>query len=201
MKKFKKLFLSFLFFSFCVAFSFAQINTVKKDMSDCPVGIFVNGKIIPPLKYSKIKAGKGAWLSGLTYGAAKASNYLEFKGATSFTRVAVGDTIIFKFGDVPAKYLSEMWEFDASKTPNSFGIGKFKAKSDKRELKTASVSIWTGVDMGTKETSDVKLDLVKQEGTDYIFVVSEAKPGEYCIMFNENASGGYLPVFDFTVRK
>lgn len=187
----------------CMLFNFeafAQIESVKSSYSDCPVGIFINGKIIDPIKYSKIKSGKGAFLSGLTYGLAKASNVNEFEGASSPNILKKGDYVVFIFDHVPPEYVATMWQFSPNYSPNNFGIGKFKVKKQTRELQTSSVSLWKGAEIGSKETTDVTLSAVDEDNGFYSFQVTKALPGEYCFMFTDSAAGGFHYVFDFSVR-
>lgn len=179
----------------------AQIAEIEIDMTNCPVGIYIDGQLMKPLKYSKMKSGKGSILSSITHGITKTKTVNIYDGNTSNNIVNIGDTIVFKFGTVPTDYEPLMWEFATTYSPNNFGIGKFDVKKKTRELETMATSVWTGTEMGTKQTTDVTLSPVSASEGVYTYIISAAKPGEYCFMFTNDGIGGYLPVFDFTIPK
>ena len=178
----------------------AQFANIPMDMSDCNVGIFINDKIIPPIKYYKQKIGGNAFISGLTYGIAKCHNKNFYKGQHSPNIVAVGDTITFKFGTVPSKYVNTMHVFAGEYSINNFIIAKMNSKKDYRELKTASISLWNGIDKGTNSSEDIQFNIINNSLNSCSIVITNIKAGDYCFIFSDNANGAFEYIYDFYVK-
>lgn len=154
---------------------------------------------IHPIKYYKQKIGSGAFLAGLTYGAAKAKNKNFYKGSTSPNKVKVGDRIRFSFGEIPVEYLAALYMFGPQYSIRNYSLCRFDAKKDRRELTTGEFSLWSGSDVGTKESNDVAFEVVTVEPNVYEAIVTHAAPGEYCFLFTDNGVGAYTNLFDFSV--
>lgn len=154
---------------------------------------------IHPIKYYKQKIGSGAFLAGLTYGAAKAKNKNFYKGGTSPNKVRVGDRIRFSFGEIPVEYLAALYMFGPQYSIRNYSLCRFDAKKDRRELTTGEFSLWSGSDVGTKESNDVVFEVVTVEPNVYEAIVTHAAPGEYCFLFTDNGVGAYTNLFDFSV--
>lgn len=194
-----KKFITFMVICLTAIAANAQFSNINTTMSDCNVGIFINDNIIPPVKYYKMKVGGNAFLSGLTYGIAKVNNKNYYKGKTSPNVIQPGDTITFKFGQVPMNYAQTMYMFNVNFGISNFMISKMDKKKDHRELKTASVSIWSGADVGTNASNDVEFKLLSAENNTYKIKFTKIEPGEYCFVFSNNGVGAFEYVFDFSI--
>lgn len=197
-----------LFFTaliYCALTARAQFSDAPITPNEGGIGISVisDSIITPvePIKYYKMKAGSGAFLSGLTYGISKVKNKNFYKAPHSPNLVKVGDKIRFTFGDVPPSMLPTHYMFTPTYTIRNFSLVEFKIKKDHRELTTGEGSLWGGFDSGTKESEKVKFDVRVVEPNVYEAVVTEAEPGEYGFVFTNNGVGAYTSVFDFSVSE
>lgn len=163
-------------------------------------GIYVNNKLISPLKSSSITIGKNSALTTMTYGIVKSSNIIKYPKANSQNIINVGDTIIFKFGKVPYNNIKELWMFQSIYSIKDFTIVKLKSKKNQRELKIGEFSIWSGANIGVSNTSNIKLTLLSTDQNSDSFILEDAKPGEYGFIFTYNSLGVYDYIFDFSIK-
>ncbi len=168
----------------------ASTNTSDPDATH-PPGIYMydtasNGHRLTELQRAKLKQtkGKGAYLSGLTYGIKKFKVLSVFDGA---------DAPVKTHDPNPAFYLyipPDNSSFGGSYvTPNQFTLVKLTQKGDSREIVAGSGSIW-GTSMGTddKATHGVTVDQVKP-GIYKLSLLKPLPPGEYA--FSQNAGVFY----------
>ena len=198
----KRLISAIIVVLWCIGVS-AQFHDAPILPPDLNVGICIisagDTTNIEPIKYYKQKLGSGAFLSGLTYGAAKVKNKNFYKGKTSPNTVKVGDTITFAFGPIPVQYISTLYMFQPQYTIRNFAVCKFEVKKDRRELTTASVNLWGGADVGIKESSELEFDVTMSADGIYHATITKAIHGEYCFVFTDHGVGAYSSVFDFSV--
>lgn len=167
------------------------------------VGIYaktVNGyELMEPLKFKGVKSN--ALGSALSYGIAKTKMKTEYSGETSpyvFTGKA---TFRIYFGLVPTNKVQKLYMFSASSSSiRDVSVAKFQVKKNKRQLTQGNYSLWTGSQTGLQTDHDVKIDATKLRENVYDVEIT-AEPGEYCFVINSNGMGGYMPVFDFTIKK
>lgn len=104
------------------------------------------------------------------------------------------------FGLVPTNKVQKLYMFASSGySIRDVSVAQFKVKKNKRQLRQGTFSIWTGSQTGLQTDDEVKIDTRQiREGVYDVEVTAD--PGEYCFVVNKNGWGGYLPVFDFTIK-
>ncbi|MDE6695816.1 MAG: hypothetical protein K2K25_02955 [Muribaculaceae bacterium] len=182
---------------------FAQFSNAPVPSSDSNIGITIiapdKETKIEPVKYYKTKAGSGAFVAGLTYGATKIKNKNFYKGASSPNKVNEGDKFRFSFGTVPVNLVAQMYMFAPQYTIRNFQLVKLSSKKDHRELVTGELGLWNGYDSGVKESTDIDFEVTVIDDTTYEVTIKSAKPGEYAFVFSDNGIGAYQSIFDFSV--
>ncbi len=202
----KKLFFSIICISVTVC-SFAQSEQDFKAMAKAymnvgdSVGIYaiIDGYDQPmeTIKYVGVKTN--ALGTALSYGIAKTKVKVEFAGITS-PYVFIGKAHFrMHFGMVPASKAQRLYMFSNNYTLRDFAVSRFMVKKNKRQLVQGSYSLWGGSNSGLETANDVVVSSTKLKEGVYDVIVN-AKPGEYCIVFNLNGVGAYSSVFDFTIK-
>uniref|UniRef100_A0AB33JP84 DUF4251 domain-containing protein n=1 Tax=Prevotella sp. GTC17262 TaxID=3236797 RepID=A0AB33JP84_9BACT len=202
----KKLLLSIICIAVAVC-SFAQSEQDIKAMAKAymsvsdSVGIYadIDGsyQLMESIKYSGVKAN--ALGTALSYGIAKTKIKVEFAGATS-PYVFMGKAHFrIHFGMVPVSKAQRLYMFSSNYTLRDFAVSRFIVKKNKRQLVQGSYSLWGGSNSGLETANDVVVSSTKLNEGVYDVTVN-AKPGEYCIVFNINGVGAYTSVFDFTIK-
>lgn len=204
MKKIMIFALMFVSLSVSAQVDVQQMTELAKSYSQVgdTVGIYAktnNGyELMEPLKFKGVKSN--ALGSALSYGIAKTKMKTEYSGVTSpyvFTGKA---TFKIYFGLVPTNKVQKLYMFSASSSSiRDVSVAKFQVKKNKRQLTQGSYSLWTGSQTGLQTDNDVKID-AKQVRENVYDVEVSAIPGEYCFVINSNGMGGYMPVFDFTIK-
>lgn len=182
-----------------------QLTELTKSYSQVgdTVGIYAkmnNGyELMEPLKFSGMKAnGLG---SALTYGIAKTKMKTEYAGETSPYSFTGKAKFRIYFGIVPTNKIQKLYMFASNGySIRDVSVAQFKVKKNKRQLTQGSYSLWTGSQTGLKTDDEVKIE-AKQIREGVYDVEVTAVPGEYCFVVNKNGMGGYLPVFDFTIKE
>lgn len=166
------------------------------------VGIYAqtdNGyELMEPLSFNGMKAN--ALGSALTYGIAKTKMKTEYAGETSPYTFTGKATFRIYFGLVPTNKAQKLYMFSSSAfSIRDVSIAQFNVKKNKRQLTQGSFSIWSGSQTGLKADTSVKINTCQVRENVYDVEV-EAASGEYCFVVNKNGMGGYMPVFDFTIK-
>lgn len=143
--------------------------------------------------------------SALTMGVASSTIKVVFKGGESKNYANNETVFYFYYGSNTgnnALLLMRYHMFISESSPESdFSLVKFIKKKNKRELKTGTVNIYSGVNMGTDSTTESKFIVEKIDNTKYKVTLKNMESGEYCFMYNGiNGSGAYMPVFDFSMK-
>lgn len=165
------------------------------------VGIFAihedQATRIEKITHQSIK-GSGGLASMATFGVAKIKSKLEFKGATSPHQFEGIATMRIYFGQPSPQQMMNLYMFMPNYSISNFDIARFEVKKNKRLLTGISSSI-TGSKVGVSTPDD--LEIVTEEVRSGVYNITvKGKPGEYCVMFNANGTGGFGGVFDFTIR-
>ena len=203
----RRIFLYFIMAVFSAASAMAQFADVAVNTPDVNLGIKVahqNGDTvrITPITYEKMKAGTGSFLSGMTYGITKTKSKNVYKGKHSVNQLKVGDKFIFMFGEVPEAYEDVYGAFSPSHSIRNFTLCKMDVKKKTRELTTMESNLWSSSDIGAKANEDVKFEVTSPAVGVYEATITEAKPGEYCFIFNDaGAVSAFLGVFDFGIAE
>lgn len=195
---------------FLIAFilvSFTAMAQWPMVLQSDTIGVFYrqNDKLveIPSLSYSKIKTS-GLMASALTFGAANITMANEYNKAASNNILAIGDTIVFYFGNSDTKDYAKQYIFAKTNSILNFSVAKFKVKKKSRVLTTGKSNAWTGGEFGTSVSDEIKLSYRKiREGVYECVITDGTLSGEYCFMFNgvgAPAAGAYYPVYDFSVK-
>lgn len=188
-----------------IAFSAqAQFSGVGSTPNQQKVGIRIvrsdsTSTYINPIKYKKIKSS-GGFAAALTMGIAKIKVNVKYNGSSSDNKAAVGDKFLFTFGDVPTDAILSHYMFSKMYSLRNFSLCKFKVGKKMRELTTAEVSTWTGMDYGSTESDAIKFDVKCEQDGVYEVTILEAIPGEYCFMFSDHAAGAFQYVYDFSIE-
>lgn len=96
------------------------------------------------------------------------------------------------------------WWFFSATSPNEFVLVKLEKKKKKRELKTGSVNVYSGSNIGVNEKQIIPFDI--EIVNDYKFKVTPKTPledGEYCFFYQGTIpQGGFTnqSVFDFSIQ-
>lgn len=80
----------------------------------------------------------------------------------------------------------------------NFDVARFEVKKGKRMLTGVTASI-TGSKVGVSAADDLQVETAEVR-TGVYDVTVKGKPGEYCLMFTANGTGGFGGVFDFTIK-
>ena len=165
------------------------------------VGIFAvaNDTVvrINKITHQAIK-GSGGLASVATFGAAKIKAKMEFKGATSPHQFDKTATLRLYFGQPPIQQIQALYMFTPNYTIEDFDVARFDVKKGKRLLTGVSTNI-VGSTVGVQSADDMQIETKELRPNVYEIIVS-GKPGEYCIMFTGNGTGGFGGVFDFTIK-
>lgn len=87
----------------------------------------------------------------------------------------------------------------ANSSIRDLSVSQFQVKRNKRMLVNGSYSVWTGMRTGTETSDEISIQYSAVRDNVYDITV-KALPGEYCLIINNNGVGGYMPVFDFTIK-
>lgn len=151
---------------------------------------------VEKITHSKVK-GSGGLGSALTMGVAKIKAKLEFSGITSNTKFNGMAKFRFYFGNPPIEQIQNLYMFNATYSIKNFDVAKFEVKKGNRLLTGVSSSIM-GSTVGVS-SADVQINTTEiKKGIYEVCITGE--PGEYCIMFTANGTGGFGGVFDFTIK-
>lgn len=176
---------------------FPMISNAQSDS----IGIYIKTgntvEKIRPLRHYKVKTNTLA--TAFTYGIAGAKIKTVFKNGYSNNKVTPESRFLFYFGDT--SHIPTYYMFSNVYSPNDFQVVEFKTKTNKRELSVGKVNIYAGTEMGLDDSDGLKLSIKEIRPGLYELSFSEIPySGEYCFVFSEMiGSGGYLPVFDFSV--
>lgn len=202
----KKIVLSLLLGVLSSTAAIAQFSNVPiEPTSTDTIGIYIfnpgqKPQQILPIKYYKAKINTLG--TAFTYGIASTKMRNLYKGGTSPNIVTPQTRIRLYFGDVPIGLTSDYYMFAKQYSIRNFSVCEFLQKSNRRELETGSVNIWSGVSTGTDETSKLKFTVKTiREGVYECMIQERPASGEYCFLFSNNNVGAYTSVFDFTVRQ
>lgn len=141
---------------------------------------------------------RGGLAYAATLGIAKTKAKLEFKGETSEHIFNGTAQLRLYFGDPPLQQMTNLYMFTPAYSIKNFDIARFEVKKGKRYLTSVSVSI-AGASAGVSSADDMQININELRVSVYDVTIS-GKPGEYCLMFTENSTGGYGGVFDFTIK-
>lgn len=165
------------------------------------VGVFaIHGEEairIDKMTHSGIKTS-GSLASMATFGVAKTKSKLEFKGATSDHHFEGTATLRIYFGNPSPQQMTNLYMFTPAYSIKDFEIAKFDVKKGKRLLTGVSMSI-TGSSIGVASAEDLEIETNQVRSGVYNITV-KGIPGEYCLMFTANGTGGFSGVFDFTIK-
>jgi len=142
--------------------------------------------------------GSGGLASIATFGVAKIKAKLEFKGVTSQNQFEGVAKFRMYFGAPPLSQMTNLYMFTSAYSIKDFDVARFDVKKGKRYLTGISASI-TGSAVGVSSADDLQIDTKEVRAGVYDIIV-KGKPGEYCLMFTANGSGGFSGVFDFTIK-
>ena len=174
---------------------------VKAQAPADSVGIWAihNGEAtrIEKVTHQAIK-GSGGLASMATFGVAKIKSKLVFKNATSPHQFDGTATMRIYFGRPDTQQIPNLYMFMPNYSINNFEIARFEVKKNKRQLTGVSASI-TGSKVGVNIAEDMEIENKEIRSGVYDLIV-KGKPGEYCVMFTANGSGGFGGVFDFTIK-
>lgn len=146
--------------------------------------------------------------SALSYGLASASisSVLNNPTSTNIVNTCIPEFIFF-FGRPTSQQNfnnGNNWWFFTATSPNEFVLVKLDKKRKSREIRTGSVNIYAGTNIGVDENSVIPFEIVPID--DYTFKVNSTdplKPGEYCFFYRGAIpQGGYnnQAVFDFSIQ-
>lgn len=165
------------------------------------VGIYavLNGVVTPMEKitHQAIK-GSGGLASVATFGVAKIKSKLEFNGETSPYQFDKEATIRLYFGNPALQNISKLYMFTPTYSAKDFDIARFEVKKKKRMLTGVSASI-LGSSVGVTSADNLQISTTELRPNVYDIKV-KGKPGEYCVMFTGNGTGGFGGVYDFTIK-
>lgn len=177
------------------------MGTVKAQMSTDSVGLFaIHGEKatrIDKITHNGIK-GSGSLASLATLGVAKIKSKLEFKGETSEHQFEGTAALRMYFGNPSPQQMVNLYMFTPSYNIKNFDVARFDVKKGKRLLTGIKVSI-TGSHLGVESANDMQVETKEIRNGVYDISV-KGKPGEYCLMFTANGTGGFGGVFDFTIK-
>lgn len=198
----------------------AIINKTKSDIEsynntdngpkEDKIGLYINDgqelrKIFPTV-FSGSKTNTLG--SALSYGLASASisSVLNNPTSTNIVNTCIPEFIFF-FGHPTSQQNfnnGNNWWFFTATSPNEFVLVKLDKKRKSREIRTGSVNLYAGTNIGVDENSVIPFEIAPID--DYTFKVSSTdplKPGEYCFFYRGAIpQGGYnnQAVFDFSVQ-
>lgn len=146
--------------------------------------------------------------SAFSYGIASAGIKSILNNAES-TNVVKSNNPLFVFYFAPQKQESTFavgannWWFFSATSPNEFVLVKLDKKKKKRELKTGSVNVYAGSNIGVDEKQIIPFTI--EIVGDYEFNVtpkSMLEDGEYCFFYQGIVPSGGVnqSVFDFSVQ-
>ena len=141
---------------------------------------------------------RGGLAYAATLGIAKTKAKLEFKGETSEHIFNGTAQLRLYFGNPPLQQMTNLYMFTPAYSIKNFDIARFEVKKGKRYLTSVSVSI-AGASAGVSSAEYMQININELRAGVYDVTIS-GKPGEYCLMFTENGTGGYGGVFDFTIK-
>lgn len=97
------------------------------------------------------------------------------------------------------------WWFFSATSPNEFVLVKLDVRGRKRELKTGSVNLYAGMNIGVDENYIIPFDIIPvNEYTYKVVPKNSLEPGEYCFFYQGTIpQGGFTnqSVFDFSIRQ
>ncbi len=152
---------------------------------------------IDKITHQKIK-GTGGLGSALSFGVSKIKAKLEFKGATSNHIFEGKAKFRMYFGNPPLQQIQSLYMFTKNYSVKDFEVAQFEVKKNTRLLTGVSTSI-LGSQVGVSTSDNINVEYNEIRDGVYEVAVS-GKPGEYCIMFAANGTGGFGGVFDFTIK-
>jgi hypothetical protein len=152
---------------------------------------------IDKITHTGIK-GSGGLASMATFGVAKIKSKLEFKGATSEHQFEGMATLRMYFGNPSPQQMMNLYMFTPTYSTKNFDVARFDIKKGKRLLTGVTASI-TGSSVGVASAEDIQIE-TKELRSGVYDVTIKGKPGEYCLMFTANGTGGFGGVFDFTIK-
>lgn len=142
--------------------------------------------------------GSGGLASMASFGLAKIKAKLEFKDATSPNQFEGAATLRLYFGKGTTEEMIKNYMFTSAYSIKDFSVAQFEVKKGKRMLTGVSSSLM-GSSVGVAEAEDLNITTKEIRSGVYDITVS-GKPGEYCLMFTANGTGGFGGVFDFTIK-
>lgn len=180
----------------------AVMQAAAKMMSGSDtIGIFArqSGKLIrmEPINFSGTRVNPLA--ASFTYGIARTKVKTTYRGTTS-PYVFTNNTATFRvyFGNPSISQMQRYYMF-ANSSIRDLSVSKFQIKRNKRMLVNGSYSVWTGMRTGTETSDEISIQYSAVRDNVYDITV-KALPGEYCLIINTAGAGGYMPVFDFTIK-
>lgn len=176
-------------------------GSAKAQTSPDSVGVFaIHGEKatrIDKITHTGIK-GSGGLASVATFGVAKIKSKLEFKGETSEHRFEETATLRIYFGNPSPQQMVNLYMFTPAYNIKNFDVARFDVKKGKRLLTGVKASI-AGAHVGVESAEGLQVETKEIRNGVYDISV-KGKPGEYCLMFTANGTGGFGGVFDFTIK-
>ena len=108
-----------------------------------------------------------------------------------------------KYSDEAANTRANWWFFSAS-SPNEFVLAKLDVKGSKRELRTGTVNLYSGTNIGVDEDYVLAFDVYNIDEYTFKVIPSEPLPeGEYCFFYQGIIpnGGSNQSVFDFSISQ
>lgn len=107
-------------------------------------------------------------------------------------------TLRMYFGNPSPQQMMNLYMFTPTYSIKNFDVARFDVKKGKRFLTGVTASI-TGSSVGVASAEDIQIE-TKELRSGVYDVTIKGKPGEYCLMFTANGTGGFGGVFDFTIK-
>ena len=186
---------------FAALISTLAFSSVNAQTPTDSVGLFAihDGVVsrIDKITHTGIK-GSGGLASMATFGVAKIKSKLEFKGDTSEHQFEGTATLRMYFGNPSPQQMMNLYMFTPTYSIKNFDVAQFDVKKGKRLLTGVTASI-TGSSVGVASAENIQIETKELRSGVYDITI-KGKPGEYCLMFTANGTGGFGGVFDFTIR-
>lgn len=186
-------------------------NDKDSEASETKVGLYYEDssgkKKILPTVFSGTKTNTLG--SAFSYGIASSSIKSILNNAES-TNIINNNNPLFLFYFAPQKKESTFtggasnWWFYSATSPNEFVLVKLDKKKNKRELKTGSVNMYAGSNLGVNEKQIIPFNIEIVNNYEFkITPKTQLQDGEYCFFYQGTIpQGGFSnqSVFDFSIQ-